>query len=237
MTARNDPTLYERHATRWWAPDDRFYRSLRAVGAFHLGLVLEAWGPRLDGLRVADLGCGGGHLALALAARGAEVVGVDRSAASVRAAEEQARRTGSTARFVRSDLLRCPLDSGAFHRVVMTDVLEHVDAPALALREAARLLRDGGRLFLNTFDRTVASALLVVHLAEGLGLVPRGTHDPRLFVRPDELAEYARAAGLSVERVVRERPALLRTVRTWTVHLEAARRGPGFSAFLAKEPA
>lgn len=235
MSRRNDLDLYERRSDRWWADGDRFWRSLRSVGEFHLGQVERRWGPRLDGARVADLGCGGGAMALALAERGAAITGIDRSPGSLRAARGEARRRGLDGRFLRADLLRTPLRSGAFDHVVMSDVLEHLEKPERAIREAARLLRPGGRLYVNTFDRSVGSSLAVVWLAEGLGLVPRGTHDPRLFVRPAELERYGRDAGLRLVDLVRERPLLARTALTRTVHLTESARGFGFSAFLEKE--
>jgi 2-polyprenyl-3-methyl-5-hydroxy-6-metoxy-1,4-benzoquinol methylase len=117
----------------------------------------------------------------------------------------------------------------------MTDVLEHVDSPGRAIAEASRLLRPGGRLFVNTFDRNWRSSLAVVHVAEGLGLIPRGTHDPELFVKPRELECHASESGLAIERLVRERPALIKTALSWTIHLREARTGIGYSAFLQKE--
>jgi 2-polyprenyl-6-hydroxyphenyl methylase/3-demethylubiquinone-9 3-methyltransferase len=235
MTRRNDLELYEEHAWSWWTGRSRFFRSLRSVGAFHLGLIEREWGDDLAGARIADLGCGGGTMALALEERGAHVTGIDRSPKSIAAAHSQARCRGLSSEFLCGDLCRTPLPAQQFDFVVMSDVLEHLETPDLALSEAGRLLRPGGRLFVNTFDRSRASAIVVVHVAEGLGLVPRGTHDARLFVRPEELVEYARSAGLRRERLVWERPALLRSALTWTVHLRAARGGFGFSTFFTKE--
>ena len=237
MRTRNDLDLYEENASRWWGPERRFFRSLRSVGRFHLELLRREWGANLPGARVVDLGCGGGRLALSLARLGARAVGVDRSPASIRAARREAHRRSSSVRFVCADLLSAPLRSGAFDLVVMTDVVEHLENPRRALEEAGRLLRPGGRLFLNTFDRSLRSRIAVVGLAEGLGFVPRGTHDARLFVRPGELEEYARRASLRIERLVWERAALLRSVLTWTIHLAEARRGVAFSAFLRKASA
>lgn len=233
----NDLTLYERHAQGWWQePAHAAFRSLRQVKALRLEQLEREWGGRLAAARVVDLGCGGGLLALPLAERGARVVGVDLSEGSLRAARSEARRRGIAASFLRADLRRVPLRSGSADLVLLSDVLEHVTDPASAVSEAARLLRPGGGLFVNTFDRSRAAALWVVHVAEGLALVPKGTHDARMFVRPAELESYARAARLRPVRLQRESPALLRTLLSWTIHLRESRRGYAYTAFLEKEP-
>lgn len=234
MRQRNDLTLYEDRATSFWDEDDPFFRSLRSVGEFHLGLIDRQWGSALAGARVADLGCGGGRMAVALAERGALVTGIDRSHAALAAGRAEAERRGLDVQFLHGDLFDAPLATGDFDFVVLGDVLEHVTPPSAAITEAARLLAPRGRMFANTFDRTALSSLAVVHLAETLRLVPPGTHDPKLFVRPSELEEYAASAGLRIERIVHERPRLLRSLRTWTIHLTEATSGPGYSAFMSR---
>jgi 2-polyprenyl-6-hydroxyphenyl methylase/3-demethylubiquinone-9 3-methyltransferase len=93
--------------------------------------------------------------------------------------------------------------------VLLSDVLEHVDAPDAVVAEAARLLRPGGLLFVSTINRTWRARWLAAGLAEWLGLVPAGTHDAAQFIRPDELAAAGQRAGLAVVNVVGE------GVRTW----------------------
>jgi len=230
----NDLELYEANADRWWNANDRFFRSLRSVGQFHLGLLEREWGHSLDGSRVAELGCGGGFMALALSKLGAKVVGVDSSAASIAAAQDEAERQGVECEFVCEDIRCCSLPSESFDLAVMNDVLEHLEDPQAAILEASRLLKSGGRLFVNTFDRSWLSRVAVVGLAEGIGLVPRGTHDPSFFIRPVELQQYAADSGMTLDQLVWERPALLRTAWTWTIHLKEAKRGLGYSAFLSK---
>lgn len=236
MPRRNDPEPYERHAAEWWDPEARFFRSLRSVKAFHLELLLELCGGELAGATVVDLGCGGGLLTLPLAERGARVVGVDLSPGSLAAGRDEARRRGARTAFVRGDLLRTPLAAGRAELALLSDVIEHVSDPGAALREAARLLAPGGALFVNTFDAGFFSALLVVHVAEGLGLVPQGTHDPRLFIAPARLTSLASGAGLRLERFQRETPDLWKSLATRTVHLRRSARGFGYAAFFRKLP-
>lgn len=237
MSRRNDLSIYEDEAAMWWIPGSKAFRSLRALNAQDFELIRAEWGERLGGARVADLGCGGGYLALDVAGLGAEVTGVDLSAASLAAAHDEARRRGLDVRFVRADVADCQLESGAFGFVLLHDVLEHVDEPALVVREAARLLRPGGSLFASTIDRGFLATLQVVWLAESLGLVPRGTHDPRMFLRPSELEGLAREAGLRTLRTLHRKPDLWGTLRARAVRLRDAESGPIYVSFLVKDPA
>jgi 2-polyprenyl-6-hydroxyphenyl methylase/3-demethylubiquinone-9 3-methyltransferase len=221
---RNDLDLYERHAAEWWDPRSPRFRSLQQVNRFRVELIGSWIGERLLGALVVDLGCGGGLLAHPLAERGARVVGVDLSGASLDVASG---RTGASAgrllAWARADVGRTPLASGCADHVVLADVVEHLEHPERAVAEAGRLLRPGGALYVNTLNRTRRAALLAVHLSEGVGLVPKGTHDPELFVTPDELRRAGEAAGLRLERLQGESPDLLRTVTTWRVHLRRSR--------------
>lgn len=235
MSRANDLQIYERHAHAWWDQESRVFRSLRSVGRFHVACMQAEWGQRLLGARVVDLGCGGGGVSLQLAAAGAEVLGLDLSSASVQEARRAASAAGLQAEFQVADLRDTGLADRCADFVVLSDVIEHLEDPEAALAEAARLLKPGGELFLNTFDRTRWSRLLVVTVAEGLGLVPRGTHDGRLFVRPGEIQALAWGHGLQLTRVQRERPSFWRTLRHWTIHLQAASSGPGYHAFMKRD--
>ncbi len=234
-TSTEDRTLYDKHAESWWNAEDRFFRSLRSVKLFHQTLLQEELGGDVRNLRIVDLGCGGGLFSLPLSENGAVVVGVDVSLPSLRAGREEALRNKQSVGFVRADLSQSPLQTGCADVVLMSDVIEHVDDPASAIREASRLLAHGGLLFVNTFDRTWASGFVVVTLAEGVGLVPKGTHDSRMFVRPSELEQMARDSALLPTRIQHESLAFWRTLRSWTVHLKRSNAGFGYTAFFRKE--
>lgn len=219
---RNDLELYERHADQWWSADSRAFRSLRAVKEHQLARLRSLLGEASLGL-VVDLGCGGGLLGIPLAERAKLVVGVDRSAGSLRAASSEARRSARPCGFVQGDLLRAPLATGCADLVLLSDVIEHVEQPGAALAEAARLLRPGGFAFVNTINATRVARLLAVTVAEGLGLVPRGTHDARLFVSPARLTELASRAGLALRNLEGEAPRLWRTLARRAIHLRRSR--------------
>ncbi|MGE3174146.1 MAG: bifunctional 2-polyprenyl-6-hydroxyphenol methylase/3-demethylubiquinol 3-O-methyltransferase UbiG [Planctomycetota bacterium] len=225
LAAPRDSDVFSRPG--WWDDGDRTYASLRAVNELRLEILgdwMRRWfgaeGPR----RVVDLGCGGGLMALPLAQAGARVVAVDRNLDALRAGHDHQRalrRRG--VEFVRGDLCAAPLPDGSADLVLLNDVVEHLEEPAAALHTAARLLRPGGRLFVNTINRTLRARVLAIWLGEGLGMIPRGTHRARLFVRPQELARKARAAGLVATDWSGERPLLLPSLRARAVRVGRGR--------------
>ncbi len=231
---RNDLDLYERHAADWWDEGSDTFRSLHGVNRFRVALLEEWLGGRLRGARVVDLGCGGGLLSEPLAAQGAVVVGIDLSHGSLGAA--RGRGMDGACLFVRGDARRAPLREGCADVVLLADVLEHLRDPAAALLEAGRLARPGGLVYVNTINRTARARWLAVGLAEGLGLVPRGTHDPELFIAPRELERQAAAAGLHLLRLQGETPALFKTLRSWTIELrKSSSQAMSYSALFEKE--
>lgn len=215
-SSKNDLDLYEREAHRWWDADSPAFRSLHSVNAYRTTLLARWFGTRHDGSTVVDLGCGGGLLSKFFVDGGARVCGIDVSHASVRVASGRL-----SAEFARGDALHAPFATGVADVVMLSDVLEHVEEPVRAVAEAARVLKSGGACFVSTLNRTWRARVLGIWLAEGLGLVPRGTHDARLFVTPRELARFGEAHGLVLERLQGESLDLARTVRSWTVTLRS----------------
>lgn len=207
---------------QWW--DARGPAAiLHAINGPRLRFYREALGD-LGGRLVLDAGCGGGLVARGLVEAGAVVVGLDQSAHSLQVARRAvaavaAGSSGGAAAGVGSpgsgrpaagaagagrfhaaggQLERLPLADGVFDAVVAPDVLEHVpDLPAV-VRELSRVLAPGGSLAFDTINRTVWAWFTALWGAERLlGLLPRGTHDWRLLIRPEELDLLLRGAGLS----------------------------------------
>ncbi len=113
---------------------------------------------------------------------------------------------------VRGDVRAPPLTPGWADLVICADVLEHVADWRAVMVAATELLRPGGTVFAATINRTLRAAWLAVTLGEGLGFVPRGTHDPAMFITPDELSAQARSLGLRPDGCFGLKPALLRTL-------------------------
>jgi 2-polyprenyl-6-hydroxyphenyl methylase / 3-demethylubiquinone-9 3-methyltransferase len=187
-----DNEYYEGMDELWWDPAGPA-AILHAINGPRVDFYLKALGD-LGGRLVLDAGCGGGLVARELVAAGADVVGVDRSMGSLGVAR---RAAGPPFRPAQARLERLPFASGSFDAVVAADVLEHLpDLPA-ATAELARVLVGGGSLVFDTVNRTPWSWFTAVFgLEQVLRMVPRGTHDWRLFIRPGELDRLLRRAGL-----------------------------------------
>ncbi len=182
-------------ASRWWDPDGEF-RPLHQLNPVRTGYVADR--VRLAGAKVVDVGCGGGLLSESLAARGAEVLGIDASAEAVAAARAHLDVSGLDATY-RATTAEALAESrpGSFDLVTCMELIEHVPDGAALVAACARLARSGGTVVFSTISRTPkAWALAIVGAEYVLGMLPRGTHDYARFVRPSELARWGRAAGL-----------------------------------------
>ena len=192
---RNDLTIYDRVADRWWSDDIRWVRTLKNLVPGRL-----AWFDRhIDwpGKEVLDLGCAGGFMAEAMAARGANVTGIDPAAQAIEAARAHARAGGLRIGYDVGVGEALPYGGAAFDAVVCVDVLEHVADLHKVLSEVARVLRPGGLFLYDTINRNPLARLATITMAEDvLRLLPRGTHDPRMFIKPRELRAAMEGAGL-----------------------------------------
>ena len=183
-------------AHRWWDPESEF-RPLHQINPLRLGWI-EKIVP-LAGLKVLDVGCGGGILADSMARRGAEVLGIDLASKALKVAQLHALEAG-TERVAYREIAVEALAAeqpGAFDVVTCMEMLEHVPEPDSVVRACATLVRPGGQLFFSTINRNPKSFLFAIVGAEYiLQLLPKGTHEYARFIRPSELAQWCRQAGL-----------------------------------------
>jgi len=189
---------FNRLSATWW--DSRGpMRPLHVVNALRLDFIVEQiashWGQDranaligLNGLRILDVGCGGGLMSEALARFGANVVGVDASPGNVAAARLHAESQHVTVDYRLGEPAEVLSPHERFDVVLALEVVEHVsDVPAF-LAAAADRLAPGGILFVSTIDRTFKSfAVAIVGAEYLLRVLPRGTHQWSMFVRPEEL--------------------------------------------------
>ncbi len=197
-------------AGRWWDPRGPM-RPLHAMNPLRVGWITRRIGTRFPdpaAVRLLDVGCGGGLAAEALARHGYDVLGVDAAEDAIRAARDHAEGQGLRLAYRVGDA--ATLAGERFQVITALEVIEHVPDPARFVRDLASLLAPGGQLFLSTLNRTPRAFLTAKLGAEYvLGLLPRGTHDWRRFLRPAELAAMLRAAGLRVNDTAGMTPDLL----------------------------
>jgi 2-polyprenyl-6-hydroxyphenyl methylase / 3-demethylubiquinone-9 3-methyltransferase len=185
-------------AHRWWDPTSEF-RPLHEINPLRLGHI-ERLAGGFAGKRVLDVGCGGGILAEAMAARGAQVTGIDLAEKPLKVAMLHGLESGSGVRYrlVAAEALALEAPE-SFDVVTCMEMLEHVPDPASIVRACSQLVRPGGHVFFSTINRNPKSFLFAIVGAEYvLRLLPRGTHEYARFIRPSELAAHCRAAGLAI---------------------------------------
>ena len=199
---------FERMAAEWWTPDGK-YRPLHKFNPVRLGYVRDIVvahfgrdpkaGKALSGLRLLDIGCGGGILSEPVARLGAKVVGIDPSATNVEVARLHAAASDLEIDY-RAATAEALAEAGeTFDIVLAMEVVEHVSDMRAFLAAAATLTAPGGLLFVATINRTAkAFALAIVGAEYLLRWLPRGTHDYSKLVRPSELEAALADAGLAV---------------------------------------
>ncbi|MGX8882733.1 bifunctional 2-polyprenyl-6-hydroxyphenol methylase/3-demethylubiquinol 3-O-methyltransferase UbiG [Methylovorus sp. SPW-M1] len=195
-----DPAELQKFATlahRWWDPNSEF-KPLHDINPLRLQLIDELAG--LQGKRVVDVGCGGGILSESMSARGADVTGIDLGEKALKVAELHRLESGASVNYRLIEVEALAQEQPAsFDVVTCMEMLEHVPDPAAVVRACATLVKPGGHVFFSTLNRNPKSYLFAVIGAEYvLNMLPKGTHEYAKFIKPSELAEWAREAGLTV---------------------------------------
>ena len=198
---------FGRMAADWWDPKGSS-AMLHRLNPIRLRYIRDQidhhWGGDecdrrpLKGKRAADVGCGAGLLAEPLARLGAEVTGIDAAAENIAAARLHAEGQGLAIDYRAGGV---ELLEGPYDLVTCLEVIEHVTDARSFVQGLADSLADDGLLILSTPNRTSTSRLLMIVLAEGLGRIPKGTHDWQKFLTPEELCALLSDAGLEVSDV------------------------------------
>jgi len=200
MTINVDPAELQKFsdlAHRWWDPQSEF-RPLHEINPLRLDYIDGI--AALRGKDVLDVGCGGGILAEAMAARGACVTGIDLAEKPLKVAQLHLLESGLGVNYRSISVEALAGEApGSFDVVTCMEMLEHVPDPASAVRACAALLKPGGHAFFATLNRNPKSYLFAIIGAEYvLKLLPRGTHEYARFIKPSELSAACRSAGLDV---------------------------------------
>ncbi len=213
MASSIDPSEVEkfsRIAAQWWDPKGKFaplhkfnpvrLDFIRNQAAVRFDRVTDGPAP-FEGLRLLDIGCGGGLLCEPMRRLGFTVTGVDASAKNIGVASAHAAQAGLTIDYRNvtvEDLLAS--DEPAYDVILNMEVVEHVNDPGRFLRDTSRLLKPGGLMVVATLNRTLkALATAKIGAEYVLGWLPRGAHDWRKFLTPQELRLFLSSEPVAVQ--------------------------------------
>jgi 2-polyprenyl-6-hydroxyphenyl methylase/3-demethylubiquinone-9 3-methyltransferase len=187
-------------AHKWWDKNSEF-KPLHEINPLRLGYIDRI--ASLSGKTVLDVGCGGGILTESLAASGAKVTGIDLADKSLQVAKLHLLESGIQVEYRKVAVEELAAERPAHYDVVTCmEMLEHVPDPAAVVAACAQLAKPDGHVFFSTLNRNPKSYLFAILGAEYvLNLLPRGTHDFAKFIKPSELAQWCRDAGLTVSDI------------------------------------
>ena len=184
-------------AAKWWDPDGEF-KPLHQINPLRVGFINER--ANLEGIKVLDVGCGGGILAEALSKLGAQVTGIDASEQTIGVAQNHSNAVGSDVSYYQTTIEEFVANKPEekFDVITCLEMLEHVPSPGEIIKTCSTILKDDGDIFFSTINRNPRSYLFAIVGAEYiLNLLPKGTHDYQKFIKPSELAKWIRDARLS----------------------------------------
>jgi 2-polyprenyl-6-hydroxyphenyl methylase/3-demethylubiquinone-9 3-methyltransferase len=196
MKQRNDLTFYSQNAEHWWDASAKVYalNYLNPPRFAYFDRHIPIW----QGLKVLDIGCGGGYSCEFLAERGAIVSGIDQSQECIIAAQSHAKTKQLAIDYQYGYAESLPYGDRSFDVVVCVDVLEHVANPQQTVREIHRVLKPGGTFCFDTINRTFQSKLIMIWLLEELlREIPQGIHDWNKFIKPEDLTDWMQSVGFT----------------------------------------
>ncbi len=188
-------------ASRWWDPNSEF-RPLHQINPLRLDWIDAL--ASLKGKRVVDVGCGGGILAESMSRLGADVKGIDLAEKSLKVAQLHGLESGIKVNYeaISAENL-ADREAGQYDVVTCMEMLEHVPDPSETIAACAKMVKPGGWVFFSTINRNPKSFLFAIIGAEYLlRILPKGTHEYAKFIKPSELADAARDAGLELQEML-----------------------------------
>jgi 2-polyprenyl-6-hydroxyphenyl methylase/3-demethylubiquinone-9 3-methyltransferase len=205
MNVNADPSelaKFSALAHHWWDPTSDF-KPLHDINPLRLSYIARQCGG-LAGKAVLDVGCGGGILTEAMAHDGAKVTGIDLSEKALGVARLHQIESGASVDYRLMSAEALALEAPASFDVgTCMEFLEHVPDPASTIDACAKLVRAGGYVVFSTINRNAkAYALAIVGAEYVLRLLPRGTHDYARFLKPSEIAAFARKAVLETDAII-----------------------------------
>jgi 2-polyprenyl-6-hydroxyphenyl methylase/3-demethylubiquinone-9 3-methyltransferase len=203
MTVTDNVHLHEINkfgsmAERWWDTQGEF-KTLHDINPLRIQFIQKY--ADIAGKRIVDVGCGGGILTEGLAKHGADILGIDLSEELIDIADLHGLESGVSARYQKiSAEALAEQQPESFDYVTCMEMLEHVPDPGSIIAACAILVKPGGMVFFSTLNRKPKAYLLAILAAEHiLQMLPKGTHDYKTFIKPSELSQSARAAGLELQ--------------------------------------
>jgi len=194
---QNEVNKFADIAEKWWDPTGDF-KPLHVINPLRATYINNK--SPVDGLKVLDVGCGGGLLAEALDSKGAEVTAIDVTEANIEVAKLHAQKMQVKIdyRLVTAEEL-AQKESQSFDVVSCLEVIEHVPDPGQLIKACSDLLKPDGQMFLSTLNRNPRSFITAIVGAEYIfNILPKGTHEWAKFIKPSELEGFMRDAGIKL---------------------------------------
>jgi len=206
MTASENVHLHEinkfgSQAEPWWDRNGEF-KTLHDVNPLRINFIQKFISPQ--NMRIVDVGCGGGILTEGLAKKGADMLGIDLSEDLIDIADLHGLESGVKTNYKKiSAEALAEAEPASFDHVVCMEMLEHVPEPGSVIAACAKMVKPGGYVFFSTLNRKPKAYLLAIVAAEHvLKMLPAGTHDYKTFIKPSELSQSARDAGLELQGMI-----------------------------------